>query len=45
MLLGITGCPGSGKSVLAQIVADSGWELINADLLGREVVDNDEAVR
>lgn len=42
MILGITGCPGSGKSVLAKVIASRGWMLIDADLVGREVVEEDE---
>ena len=45
MLLGITGCPGSGKSVLAKSIADSGWELIDVDSLARDVVDNEKGIR
>ena len=44
MILGITGCPGSGKSVLAKTVASKGWKLIDADLIGREVVEQDAAL-
>jgi dephospho-CoA kinase len=42
MIIGITGCPGSGKSVLAKVIASRGWMLIDADLVGREVVEKDE---
>ncbi|MFA6470629.1 MAG: dephospho-CoA kinase [Candidatus Latescibacterota bacterium] len=44
MILGITGCPGSGKSVVSKVVASKGWKLIDADLIGREVVEQDEAI-
>ena len=44
MVIGITGCPGSGKSILAGVIAEQGWILINADDIGREVVENDPLV-
>ena len=34
-----------GSRCLAKAVVDSGWELIDADILGREVVDNDATIR
>jgi len=42
MILGITGCPGSGKSVLAKAVASRGWVLVDADIVGRDVVEQDK---
>ncbi|MFC1551694.1 dephospho-CoA kinase [Candidatus Latescibacterota bacterium] len=44
MVIGITGCPGSGKSALAAVLAMQGWALIDADEIGREVVETDPAV-
>ncbi|MFC1537894.1 dephospho-CoA kinase [Candidatus Latescibacterota bacterium] len=44
MVIGITGCPGSGKSALASVLAEQGWALIDADAIGREVVENDSTV-
>ena len=44
MVIGVTGCPGSGKSILAGVIAEQGWILINADDIGREVVENDPFV-
>ncbi|MFC1485616.1 dephospho-CoA kinase [Candidatus Latescibacterota bacterium] len=44
MILGITGCPGSGKSVLAKTVARYGWNLIDADDIGREVVEGNSSI-
>ncbi len=44
MIIGITGCPGSGKSMLAAELAVKGWRLIDADEIGREVVETDPAV-
>ncbi len=38
MILGVTGCPGSGKSLLSGTMERAGWCLIDADLIGREVV-------
>ena len=39
MILGITGCPGSGKSMLTDVLVQREWILIDADELGREVVE------
>ena len=44
MILGITGCPGSGKSVLARTVARYGGNLIDADEIGREVVEGNSSI-
>ena len=44
MILAITGCPGSGKSVLSREIADHGWELLDVDDLGRTVVEDDPVV-
>ncbi len=44
MIIGITGCPGSGKSILAAVIAEQGWVLIDADNLGREVIENDSSI-
>ncbi|MBN1291660.1 MAG: dephospho-CoA kinase [Candidatus Latescibacteria bacterium] len=44
MILGITGCPGSGKSLLAAELAHQGWQLIDADKIGRAVVEYNRAV-
>jgi len=45
MILGVTGCPGSGKSVLVEIIAGQGWTLVNADLIGRDVVEDSSDVK
>ncbi len=45
MIVGITGCPGAGKSMLAKAVAAHGWALVDADGMGRDVVDSDQDVR
>jgi len=45
MILGLTGCPGSGKSLLAGELARYGWILVDADKIGREVVEHDPVVR
>jgi len=39
MILGITGCPGSGKSLLARVIAEQGWTLLDVDILGKELVE------
>lgn len=44
MIIGITGCPGAGKSVAAQVLAEWGYTLIDADEIGREVVESDPGV-
>ncbi|MFC1540884.1 dephospho-CoA kinase [Candidatus Latescibacterota bacterium] len=44
MVIGITGCPGSGKSALAAVLEEQGWALVDADEIGREVVENDASV-
>jgi dephospho-CoA kinase len=44
MILGVTGCPGSGKSLLAAALAEKGWTLVDVDALGREVVEGDGAM-
>jgi len=44
MVVGVTGCPGSGKSVLADAIASHGWLLVDADDIGREVVEGDSEV-
>ena len=44
MILGVTGCPGSGKSELASELKRRGWLLIDADAVGREVVEESEDV-
>jgi len=44
MIIGITGCPGSGKTVLAHSIAELDWVLVDADEIGREVVEDDHRV-
>lgn len=44
MVIGITGCPGSGKTVLANVIAGQGWILVDADDIGREVVENEPKI-
>ena len=44
MILGVTGCPGSGKSVLAASMAERGWILIDADRAGKDVVERDDVI-
>lgn len=44
MILGLTGCPGSGKSLVAAVLADKGWALVDADGIGRNVVRDDPSV-
>ena len=44
MIIGITGCPGSGKSILAGVMAEQEWVLVDADEIGHEVVEDDPVV-
>jgi dephospho-CoA kinase len=44
MIVGITGCPGSGKTILAREFSRNGWILLNADDIGREVVEQNKAI-
>jgi dephospho-CoA kinase len=44
MIIGITGCPGSGKSVLSGVLAEKGWILIDADSIGHNVVENNSVI-
>ena len=45
MILGLTGCPGSGKSLLAGVLGGLGWTVVDADLIGRGVVEDDPGIR
>lgn len=45
MIIGITGCPGSGKTMLSHALADRAWKLLDADDMGREVVDENMKIR
>jgi dephospho-CoA kinase len=44
MIIGITGMIGSGKSTAARILKSLGAEVIDADQIGREVVEDDPRV-
>ena len=44
MLIGITGLIGSGKSTAAEILKAEGMSVIDADKIGRQVVDNNPAL-
>lgn len=41
MIIGVTGLIGSGKSQVAAVFGSLGAEVVNADAIGREVVDSD----
>lgn len=45
MILGLTGCPGSGKSVVARTLGGHGWRLVDVDSMGHEVVDGSESIQ
>lgn len=44
MIIGVTGLIGSGKSEVAAVFGSLGAQIIDADELGREVVDSDSVV-
>lgn len=44
MIVGVTGCPGSGKSILAGEFSSNGWILVNADDIGSEIVEHNKAI-
>jgi len=41
MIIGVTGLIGSGKSIVARTFEEQGAELIDCDLIGHQVVEND----
>jgi dephospho-CoA kinase len=45
MILGVTGLIGSGKSIVARTFEEEGAILIDCDVIGRDVVENDPALR
>jgi len=45
MLIGLTGQIGAGKSTAAGILADMGAHVIDADLIGKTVVDKSAQLR
>lgn len=45
MIIGVTGQIGSGKSTAARILKSMGAAIIDADLIGREVVENNPDLR
>ncbi|MBD3234636.1 MAG: dephospho-CoA kinase [candidate division Zixibacteria bacterium] len=44
-VVGLTGCPGAGKSVVAGIFRDLGAAIESGDDIGREVVETNESIR
>jgi len=44
MVLGITGCIGTGKSAVANILSEMNVPIINADKIGHDVLENKEVV-
>jgi len=44
MIVGVTGCPGSGKSLFAAEMVECGWALVDADKMGREIVEMDKGL-
>lgn len=44
MKIGVTGLIGSGKSTAARILADFGASVIDADLVGKQVVESDKTL-
>lgn len=45
MILGLTGQTGAGKSTVSQILQKYGCYHIDADLVAREIIDNDEKLK
>jgi dephospho-CoA kinase len=45
MILGITGCPGSGKSLLAGVIAGQGWVLVDVDRMAHEFIEHNIKVK
>ena len=43
MIIAVTGCPGSGKSLFTKTLAICGWDIIDADIMGREVLESNES--
>ncbi|MDD4230297.1 MAG: dephospho-CoA kinase [Dehalococcoidales bacterium] len=44
-IIGLTGGIGSGKSTVAAILADLGAQVINADVIGHRILEENQAVR
>jgi len=44
-VVGLTGCPGAGKSVVAEIFGKLGAEVVSGDELGKEVVEKSANMR
>ncbi|MCP4634058.1 MAG: dephospho-CoA kinase [candidate division Zixibacteria bacterium] len=44
-VLGLTGCPGAGKTVVAEIFRELGAKMESGDAIGREVVESNMEVR
>ncbi len=44
-VVGLTGCPGAGKSVVAGVFRDLGAAIESGDEIGREVVESNENIR
>lgn len=45
MVLGITGCIGTGKSAVANILSEMNIPIINADKIGHDVLENKEVMK
>jgi len=43
-IIGLTGCPGAGKSVVANIIKNMGAVIISGDEIGKEIVDNNPKI-
>jgi len=39
-VIGLTGCPGAGKTIVAGILKELGAAIISGDQIGKEVVDS-----
>ena len=43
-IVGLTGPTGAGKSIIAKLFAENGFYVINADLVAREAVENEQVL-
>jgi dephospho-CoA kinase len=44
-VVAVTGCPGAGKSVVSDLFAESGAEVVSGDAIGKDVIDHDIEIR
>jgi dephospho-CoA kinase len=44
LVIGVTGGVGSGKSTVVRYLAETGWQIIDVDILAREIIENDSSI-